>query len=120
MGSTSKCMCVCGVCGVCVCVGKSSWSRTSTSEEAMSYPTGEGVGTRSPPTLGRVGFRSPPSCNINGYLGEANANCPCLTQWVKVQMGVWVSTPSAVGHGTDSCRLLVLPQEDFPAQTPST
>ena len=52
--------------------------------------------------------------------GETNANCPCLAQPVKVQARLQVPTPSPVGHGTASCGLLVLPQEELPALTPST
>ena len=48
------------------------------------------------------------------FTGEANGNCPFLTRWVKVQVGFRVPTPSPVGHGTTSCKLLVLPQEDVP------
>jgi len=35
-------------------------------------------------------------------------------------MGLQVPTPSPVRHGTASCRLLVLSQEDLPALTHST
>ena len=60
---------------------------------------------------------------VSGYLvltGEAITNCPCLTQRVKGPGGTQVPTPSPVRHGTTSCGLLVLPQEDLPALTPST
>ena len=45
---------------------------------------------------------------------KENANCPCPTQWVTVQVGLWYI------NGTASCRLLVLPQEDLSVLTHST
>ena len=50
---------------------------------------------------------------LPGINWEANANCPYLAQWVKIQVGHWVPTSSSVGHGAASCGLLVLPQEDL-------
>ena len=98
-----ECVCVC-VC-VCVCM------RPCMHACAPIYPAvlnGDLVVWCQQPT------------QLNRYLvltGEANANRPCLTQRVKVQVGLQVPT---VGHGTASCGLLVLPQKDFPALTHST
>ena len=46
------------------------------------------------------------NCNINGYLG--------MEMPTGIAAGrLWVPTPSFVRHGTGSCQLLVLPQEDL-------
>ena len=64
---------------------------------------------------------SPPSCDINGYLvltGEANANCPCLTQQLKVQDCRWT-----LGAHTFTCgtrySLLRVTGPALPALTPT-
>ena len=44
-----------------------------------------------------------------------DANCLCFAQQVRIQVEFWVLRPSPVRHGTASCRLLILPEEDLPA-----
>ena len=46
----------------------------------------------------------------NVYLNVTVSVCACI----------YMCVPTPVRHGTASCELLVLPQEDFPAMTPST
>ena len=74
----------------------------------------------SPPMSLNGELVQPTSCNINGYPGEANANYPCLTKQVKVQVGLLEPTFSSVRHDTALCRLSVMPQKDLLVLTQST
>ena len=55
-----------------------------------------------------VTWRSNPPNGHQVLTREANANCPCLTQHEKIQVGLLVPTPSRLRHDTVSCMLLVL------------
>ena len=105
--SVSVCVCVCVcVCVLCCVLNKKFYSHCSSLPNYLN---------RYLVAWCQLG-KQPTSMST----GEVNANCPCLTQHVKFQVGLWVPTPSPVGHGTTSCRLLVLPQGDLPVLTPST